>query len=255
MSTNETRSALITGAGRRIGRAMALDLAAHGWAVAVHYNRSRDDARTLVEEIEATGGRAVAVGADLADEDETGSLVRKAEAALGPLTLLVNNASTFEFDELATVTRETWDTHMEVNLRAPFVLSQRFAAALPAEVAGNIVNIIDERVWRLTPRFMSYTLSKAGLWALTQTMAQALAPRIRVNAIGPGPVLPSSRQSEKSFAAQARALPLARRAGLGEICAAIRFILDSPSMTGQMIALDGGQHLSWQTPDVVGQQE
>lgn len=255
MIGNEIKTALITGAARRIGRAIALDLAAHGWRVVIHYHNSRDDAAGLADEICATGSEAAAIAADLGDEEETGRLIARAEAALGPLSLLVNNASVFEKDDFATATRESWDAHMNVNLRAPFVLSQRFAAALGENRTGNIINIVDERVWRLTPRFMSYTLSKSGLWTLTQTMAQALAPRVRVNAIGPGPVLPSTRQTQESFAAQARALPLERRTEVGEICRAVRFILDSPSMTGQMIALDGGQHLAWQTPDVTGQEE
>ena len=255
MTETLNATALITGAGQRIGRAIALDLAAHGWAVAIHYRHSRTGAEAVVDEIRATGGKAAAVHADLELEDDTTRLVAAAASALGPIGLLVNNASVFEQDDFATASRESWDLHMGVNLRAPFVLSQHFVAALPPEAEGNIINIVDERVWRLTPRFMSYTLSKAGLWTLTQTMAQALAPRVRVNAIGPGPVLPSNRQSTESFAAQARALPLERNTDLHEICAAIRFILDAPSMTGQMIALDGGQHLSWQTPDVIGQEE
>jgi len=255
MTATGNGTALVTGAGQRIGRAIALDLAAHGWVVAVHYRHSRTEAATVVDEIRATGGKAAAVHADLASEDDTARLIGAATNAIGPLDLLINNASVFEKDEFDTASRESWNLHMGVNLRAPFVLSQQFVAALPPEAEGNIINIVDERVWRLTPRFISYTLSKAGLWTLTQTMAQALAPRVRVNAIGPGPVLPSSRQSEESFAAQARSLPMERRTEPHEICTAVRFILDAPSMTGQMIALDGGQHLSWQTPDVIGQEE
>ncbi|RMF12057.1 MAG: SDR family oxidoreductase [Alphaproteobacteria bacterium] len=255
MNNDSQNIALVTGGARRIGRAIALDLATHGWQVAVHFHTSREAALELVDEIRATGGDAVALGADLGDEEETGRLIAQAGETLGPVSLLVNNASVFERDEFASATRESWDLHMNVNLRAPFVLSQRFVAALGQTGRGNIINILDQRVWRLTPRFMSYTLSKAGLWTLTQTMAQALAPRVRVNAIGPGPVLPSPRQSDESFTAQARALPLQRRTEPGEICAAVRFILESPSMTGQMIALDGGQHLAWQTPDVIGQEE
>ncbi|MEX1148176.1 MAG: SDR family oxidoreductase [Sphingomonadales bacterium] len=249
------KTVLITGAAKRIGRAIALDLAAHGWDIAVHYGQSAEHARDVVREVEAMGRRAAAVSADLASEDETGALVNRARDALGDLSLVVNNASLFEEDDFATVTRESWDMHLDVNLRAPFLICQKFVDALAPGQHGNIVNIIDQRVWRLTPRFMSYTLSKAGLWTLTRTMAQALAPRVRVNAIGPGPILPSTRQSEEDFAAQARSLPLERPANASEIAAAIRFILETPSMTGQMIALDGGQHLSWQTPDVIGQGE
>jgi NAD(P)-dependent dehydrogenase (short-subunit alcohol dehydrogenase family) len=235
-------TALITGAARRIGRAIALDLGRRGWAVAVHYKSSAADAHALVREIAEANGRAEALQADLANEDECRALVRGAAAALGPLDLLVNNASVFENDGIKSATRAGWDAHMETNLRAPFVLAQEFARQ---ERPGNIVNMTDERVWNLTPYFMTYTLSKSALWTLTQTLALALAPRIRVNAIGPGPVLPSARQSEAQFARQISLLPLKRGPSPEEICDAVRFILAAPSMTGQMIALDGGQHLGW----------
>jgi NAD(P)-dependent dehydrogenase (short-subunit alcohol dehydrogenase family) len=166
-------------------------------------------------------------------------------AALGPLGCLVNNASVFENDTAATADRASWDAHIEVNLRAPFVLMQGFAAQLPETASGAIVNLLDQRVWSLTPYFVSYTVSKAALWTLTQTMALALAPRIRVNGIGPGPTLPSPRQSAAQFERQCAALPLRRGTTPDEIAAAIRFILAAPAMTGQMIALDGGQHLGW----------
>lgn len=239
------RTALVTGAGRRIGRAIALDLARAGFAVAVHHAHSKADADQVVAEIAGAGGRAVALKADLAAEAEAADLVGRAEAALGPLGLLVNNASTFERDEALTATRAGWDLHMEVNLRAPFVLSQDFARRLPAGAHGLIVNLLDQRVWNLTPHFTTYTLSKAGLWTLTQTLALALAPRIRVVGVGPGPALPSTRQTPEQFAAQCSGTPLARGTSPEEICAAIRFALAAPSFTGQMIALDGGQHLQW----------
>jgi NAD(P)-dependent dehydrogenase (short-subunit alcohol dehydrogenase family) len=242
------RAALVTGAGKRIGRAIALALGAEGWAVAVHYRQSRDDAERVVRTITGAGGRAVAIGADLALEREVQELVPQAVAALGPLGCLVNNASVFENDLALTVTRETWDHHLETNLRAPFVLMQAFARQLPTTAQGAIVNILDQRVWNLTPYFVSYTLSKAALWTLTQTMALALAPRIRVNAIGPGPTLPSARQSEEQFRRQGEALPLTRGSDPDEIAAAVRFILAAPAMTAQMIALDGGQHLGWAQP-------
>jgi NAD(P)-dependent dehydrogenase (short-subunit alcohol dehydrogenase family) len=239
------RSALITGAAQRIGRAIALALAGDGWAIAVHYRRSRDAADALVKEITAGKGRAVALAADLTNEAETAELIPAAARALGPLGLLVNNASVFENDQALTVTRESWDRHIETNLRAPFVLTQAFARQLPRERNGAIVNIVDERVWNLTPFFVSYTVSKAGLWTLTQTMALALAPRIRVNAIGPGPALPSPRQSAEQFRQQSEAMPLRRGTTPGEIAETVRFILAAPAMTGQMLALDGGQHLGW----------
>lgn len=246
---------LVTGAARRIGRAIALDMAAAGYDVAVHFNRSAVEAHAVAAEAGKLGVRAVALRADLQNEADILALMPQVSAELGPVTCLVNNASLFEYDTFATATRSDWDLHMEVNLRAPFVLSQAFRAQLPEGIAGNIINIIDQRVWRLTPEFMTYTLSKAALWTLTQTMAMALAPSIRVNAVGPGPVLPSKRQTADSFAAQVQTLPLQRQAGLDEICAAIRFILATPSLTGQMIALDGGQHLSWNNPGVTGQSE
>ncbi|HEX7969924.1 MAG TPA: SDR family oxidoreductase [Stellaceae bacterium] len=242
------KAALVTGAGRRIGRAIALMLGREGWAVAVHYRDSREDAEAVAQEITRAGGRAIVLGADLAREAEVTVLVPRAVEALGPLGCLVNNASIFDNDLALTVTRESWDRHLETNLRAPFVLMQEFARQLPAEAEGAIVNMLDERVWNLTPYFVSYTLSKAGLWALTQSMALALAPRIRVNGIGPGPTLPSPRQSEEQFRRQGEMMPLKRGTSPDEIASAVRFILAAPAMTGQMIALDGGQHLGWAQP-------
>ncbi len=234
---------LITGAARRIGRALALDLAANGWAVAVHFNRSAVEANGVVEEIAAAGGRAAALAADLRVEAESLSLVERSVDELGPLNCLINNASVFEPDTPETATRHSWDLHMEVNLRAPFVLAQEFMRQLPDGREGNIINLIDQRVWNLGPDFTSYTLSKVGLWGLTQTLARAAAPRIRVNAIGPGPVLPSRHQTEQEFVEQWSTLPLQRQVGTEDICAGVRYILDAAAMTGQMIALDAGEHL------------
>lgn len=242
------RAALVTGAAKRIGREIALALARDGWAVAVHYNGSRRDADAVVREIASGGGRAAAVKADLAREAQTAALVAQAARAVGPLTCLINNASIFERDEAGSATRASWDRHMEINLRAPFVLTQHFARQLPRGRQGNVINLLDQRVWSLTPHFVSYTVSKSGLWTLTQTMALALAPRIRVNGIGPGPTLPSPRQSPSQFRRQSAAMPLGRGATPAEIADAVRFILAAPSMTGQMIALDGGQHLGWAQP-------
>jgi NAD(P)-dependent dehydrogenase (short-subunit alcohol dehydrogenase family) len=239
------RAALVTGAAQRIGRAIALALATDGWAVAVHYRRSHEKAEALASEITAKGGRAVALAADLADEAEVEQLVPRAVAALGPLGCLVNNASLFENDTVLSATRQSWDAHLATNLRAPFVLIQGFAAQLPASAEGAVVNLLDERVWSLTPYFVSYTVSKMGLWTLTRTMALALAPRIRVNGIGPGPTLPSPRQTPEHFARQSAEVPLQHGTSPEEIAAATRFILAAPAMTGQMIALDGGQHLGW----------
>jgi NAD(P)-dependent dehydrogenase (short-subunit alcohol dehydrogenase family) len=241
-------NALVTGAAKRIGRAIALDLAQAGWNVAVHYRNSAEEAASAVREIEAMGRRAVAIKADLARESEVAQIVPQTTAALGPLTCLINSASTFEMDDIRSMTRTSWDHHIETNLRAPLVLSQAFAAQLPKGQSGAIVNMLDERVWKLTPYFLSYTVAKSGLWTLTRTLALALAPRIRVNGIGPGPTLPSPRQSEAQFKAQWDSMPLKRGTTPAEICRAVRFILESPALTGQMIALDGGQHLGWAVP-------
>ncbi len=238
-------AALVTGAGQRIGRAIALDLAAAGWAVAVHYRSSRSEAEAVVAAIEGAGGRAVALACDLAREAEVETLVARAGERLGPLACLVNNASVFEMDQVATATRQSWDRHVETNLRAPLVLSQAFARQLAEGAEGNIINLLDQRVWKLTPYFLSYTVAKAGLWTLTPTLALALAPRIRVNGLGPGPTLPSPRQSVEQFRQQQAAVPLRRGPALEEIAGAVRFILGTPSLTGQMIALDGGEHLGW----------
>jgi NAD(P)-dependent dehydrogenase (short-subunit alcohol dehydrogenase family) len=250
MPATAIRTALVTGAARRIGRAIARDLAARGIGVGVHYHRSEAEAQDVVGAIKAKGGRAVALPADLGREEEAATLVRRLADALGPPGLLINNASLFERDDALTATRASWDAHLEANLRAPFVLSQEFARLLPADADGLIVNMLDQRVWNVTPHFTSYTVSKAGLWTITQTLALALAPRVRVNAIGPGPVMPSARQTQAQFDRQVASVPLRRSATVEEICAAIHFMIAAPSMTGQMIALDGGQHLNWASPQL-----
>jgi len=242
------RTALVTGGAKRIGKAIALALAADGWAVGVHYGHSRADAESVVSEITGTGGRAAAFAADLRREEEVTALLPAVARALGPVGCLVNCAAVFENDTIASATRESWDSHLETNLRAPFVLIQEFARALPAEAEGVVVNLLDQRVWSLTPYFVSYTVAKSALWTLTQSLALALAPRIRVNGIGPGPTLPSPRQSEAQFRRQWEEMPLKRPTSPEEIAEAIRFILAAPAMTGQMIALDSGQHLGWAQP-------
>lgn len=254
--------ALVTGAAKRLGRAMALELARHGCDVAVHYAGSGEDAAKVVEEIAGLGRRAVALRADLLEEDELQALVpRAAEALGGPLTTLINNASIFEHDSLAGATRESWDRHMQSNLRAPLVLIQAMAPGVPEPLhdeagepvaQGLIVNMIDQRVRKLTPEFMTYTLAKSGLWTLTRTAAQSLAPRLRVNAIGPGPTLRAHRQSEDHFRRQRQSTILQRGAGEADVAAALRYLLEAPAVTGQLICVDGGQHLAWQTPDVLG---
>ena len=254
--------ALVTGAGRRLGRAMAIYLGQRGYDVALHYAASRNDVESLAAELAAMGRKAVTLRADLLIEAQVETLIAKAAKGLGgPLTLLVNNASIFEHDSFASATRASWDRHIESNLRAPFVLSQAFAAQAPratTDSAGEplaqalIINMIDQRIHKLTPEFFSYTIAKMGLWAMTRTGAQALAPHVRVNAIGPGPTLQGARQSEAAFTKQRQSTLLARGANPADITAALGYFIDAPAVTGQMIAVDGGQHLAWETPDVVG---
>ncbi len=250
MSNHREGAALVTGAARRIGSAIARDLADAGWPVAIHANTSGESAEALAEEIRAAGGKAQVLLADLRDTDALADLMTRAGTALGPVTLLVNNASIFEHDDIGTLDETRFDDHFAVHVRAPCFLAKAMAAALPDGMTGNIVNIIDQRVLKPTPHFFSYQLSKSTLWTATRTLAQALAPRIRVNAIGPGPALASPRQQPEDFEAQCATLPLERGPALAEFGHTIRFIVETPSLTGQMLALDGGQHIAWQTPDV-----
>lgn len=253
-------TALVTGAARRLGKAIALYLAGRGQDVAIHYHGSAEAAEATAAEARTRGVRAQVFQADLLDLDQAETLIDHAQAALGPLDLLVNNASIFEYDNIATSTRDSWDRHMGSNLRAPLILTQAFARQAPrADRSGvepraraQIINMIDQRVLKPTPEFMTYSLAKAGLWWLTQTSAQALAPDIRVNAIGPGPTVQGVRQSDDHFTRQRAATILERGAGPDDICAAIGYLMDAPSVTGQLLCVDGGQHLAWRTPDVLG---
>ncbi len=249
------KTALLTGGARRIGRAIANDLSDAGFAVAIHYHGSDEEALELAGSIKVRGGKVAIVEADLTDMGAASRAFGEACAALGPIGLLVNNASIFADDELQDFDWQDWERHFAIHLKAPVHLSRLFADALPAGEHGLIVNMIDQRVWKLSPRFFSYTLSKSALWTATQTMAQALAPRIRVNAIGPGPTLQGERQTEADFQRQVQGVILKREAGLAEFGATIRYLWEASSVTGQLIALDGGQHLGWQTPDVAGIQE
>lgn len=253
-------AALVTGAGRRLGRAMALYLAARGFDVAVHCAGSVDEAEATAADARALGVRAEVFVADLLDDAATRALIPAVTARLGRLAVLVNNASIFEYDTIRSATAESWERHMASNLRAPFWLIQDFAAqAAPADrtgaepvATGLIVNMVDQRVLKPTPEFMTYSMAKAGLWSLTRTAAQALAPAIRVNAIGPGPTLRGSRQSQAHFDAQRAATILERGADPDDVTAALGFLLDAKSVTGQLICTDGGQHLGWRTPDIQG---
>ncbi len=244
-------AAFITGAAKRIGRQLALDLAADGWDVVVHCHQSLAEAQSVAALVRAKGRRATVVEGDLAKAATPDQLIATAIQHLGPLTALINNASIFEPDDVGEITLDSWTRHMDTNLRAPVMLAQAFARQVPKSVNANIINIIDQRVWKLNPRFFSYTLSKSGLWTATRTLAQALAPNIRVNAIGPGPALPSARMDDAEFRKQEKLTLLGRGTSPAEISNAVKFILLQQSMTGQMIALDGGQHLAWQTPDVM----
>lgn len=238
-------AALVTGGARRIGRALAQACADAGYDVAIHVRNPDDDAEASAGQVRSAGRKATILACDLRKESAVVALVGEAEAELGPVTLLVNCASVFEEDAFETLNRASWDLHMETNLRAPLVLSQAFARRLPADRKGLIVNILDQRVWRPTPDFFSYSLSKAALWDATRLMAQALAPRVRVNAIGPGPSLQSIHQDPQAFADEAAATPLGRPVPPAEVAAALRYLIDASSVTGQMIAVDSGQHLAW----------
>ncbi|MEM9317818.1 MAG: SDR family oxidoreductase [Pseudomonadota bacterium] len=254
-------AALVTGAGHRLGQAIAVALAKAGLDIAVHYANSAKGAEETVALVEAEGRRAVALQADLLDLDATEALVPQARDAVGPLRVLINNASIFEYDTLETATRESWDRHIGSNLRAPFLLTQAFAAQAPDPVpdaAGEpraeamVVNMVDQRVRKLTPEFMTYTIAKMGLWAFTRTAAQALAPRVRVNGIGPGPTLRGGRQSEEHFAKQRSATIMGRGSNPEDITGALLYLWSAPALTGQLLCIDGGQHLAWKTPDVIG---
>lgn len=237
-------TALVTGAGRRLGRTIALNLAQSDWRIGVHYHASEAEALSLVDEILAMGGEAAALKADLGRLEDLGPLVEACCEALGPPTCLINNAACFEWDSAETCDEASWARHLDINLRAPVFLTQAFARALPAGAQGNVINLIDQKVWCLNPDYFSYTIAKSALWTATQTLAQALAPRIRVNAIAPGPVLPYQGQTEAEFRQECRDTLLKRVVSTDDVTAAVRFLLETPSITGQMIALDGGQHLA-----------
>jgi NAD(P)-dependent dehydrogenase (short-subunit alcohol dehydrogenase family) len=239
-------TALVTGGAQRIGRAIVLALARAGYAVAIHANRSQAAAEELRRDIVRDGGHAGVVAADLADHDAVLGLVPAAVAAIGPLTLLVNNAAEFEPDEIGHLDRDRFDRHFAVNLRAPLFLAQAFAAQAPA--GGAIVNLLDQRVYRPTPRFMSYGLAKSGLHVATTMLAQALAPRVRVNAVAPGPTLPNPRQDAEAFARYSAAMPLGHGPTPEEVADAVLFLARASNITGETIAVDGGQHIGWQTP-------
>jgi NAD(P)-dependent dehydrogenase (short-subunit alcohol dehydrogenase family) len=245
----DSNVAIVTGGARRVGRAIVEDLFAHGWAVAIHCNRSREEADRLADTLRGAGGRVAVVVADLSDTGSVGAIIAQTVEALGAPTLLVNNAAIYEKDSLGSLDQNLWRRQMAINFESPVFLSQAFAAAVSDGTEGNIVNLIDQVVWRPTPRNFSYQLAKSALWTATQMSAQALAPHIRVNAIAPGPTLASDRQSQELFRLQTKSVLLERGPDLAEFGHTIRFLVENRSITGQMIGLDGGQHLAWETPD------
>ncbi len=246
-------AALVTGAAKGIGRRIAEYLASAGYSVVLHSSkRSLSAAEAAAVQIEVRGGRARALACDLREPEPLGQLLGEATSVFGPLTLLINNAAIFEADEAASFGIEIFDEHMMVNLKAPLILSRDFAVQLPAGCEGAIINLIDQRVYRPTPQFFTYSISKSALWAATQTMAQAFAPKgIRVNAVGPGPVSPNFNQGAAGFAKEVQGVPLARAISPDDVADAVLYLAGARNVTGQMIAVDAGQHLSWRTPDVV----
>ncbi|MBB6260205.1 NAD(P)-dependent dehydrogenase (short-subunit alcohol dehydrogenase family) [Paenochrobactrum gallinarii] len=243
---------LVTGGARRIGKAIIEDMAAHNFPVIIHCNDSVTDAKSLKQEIISRGGQAEIVKADLTSMPDVRTLIKKASEPFGAIGILINNASLFENDQIGHLDEALWDRHFMVHVKAPVFLAESMAQALPADQTGMIVNMIDQRVLKLNPQFYSYTLSKSALWTATRTLAQSLAPRIRVNAVSPGPTLPSERQDPRDFNEQVAKVLLQRAPDLDEFGQAIRTLWDLKSVTGQMLCLDGGQHLAWETPDIAG---
>jgi NAD(P)-dependent dehydrogenase (short-subunit alcohol dehydrogenase family) len=243
-------TALVTGAAKRLGRAIALDLARHGWNIAIHYNASEREARVTAEDVKTAGAKVALVQANLAREDEVETIVPRAAAELGPITALINSASVFENDQWYSADRVSWDKHLNVNLRAPLVLAQNFAKQLPRDANGAIVNLLDQRLFRPSPEFLSYGVSRAGLHWLTPVLAQALAPRLRVNAVAPGPTLKAARQSTDHFERERASTILGHGSEPQDICDAVRYLLEARAVTGQTVAVDGGQHLIWKSADV-----
>lgn len=243
------KTALITGAAKRIGKAMALSLAKDGWDIAIHYNSSEDEAKAVAGKVQALGQRSCLIQADLSNKNDVEKIIPKGCAELGQIGCLINNASIFNDDNINDVTWEGWDSHITTNLSAPMFLMHAFVKQLGEDNKGTIINMLDQRVLNLTPRFMSYTVSRMGLWTLTQTLAQSLAPNIRVNGIALGPVIKAPGQSQEHFDNRVKSSPLGINVSMDEICNSVKLILNSPAMTGNLVVLDSGMHLGWQQPE------
>jgi len=248
------KTALVTGGAKRIGAAISRDLAANGFDVFFQYISSEEEAHALVKDLQGYGVKVAACEVDLMEPGSAKHIFEKARATLGPIDLLVNNASIFQPDTAEQPDDALWDAHFSIHLKAPTFLTRQLAKQEDIENAL-AVNIIDQRVLRLNPSFFSYTLSKSALWTATQTMAQTFAPKVRVNAIGPGPTLANERQTPEDFQKQLDGLIMKKGADLEDFGRTIRFLYDTPSITGQLLALDGGQHLAWETPDIAGIKE
>ena len=249
----EARKIIITGAATRIGAAIAKKLSGPNIEIVIHYNKSKSKVEKLKKYLEKKGSKIYLLRADLSKENEVQKILKFSKSKLRYFDCLINNASIFENDKLENFTAESWSNHLKTNLKAPALLSQGFAKNVGSK-NNNIINIIDQRVFKLTPYFFSYTLSKTGLYNLTKTSAMSLSPNIRVNGIAPGPTIKNKRQSEKHFKSQYLSTPLKQQVDVNEICNAVDFFIKNSSITGQVLAIDSGQNLNWQTPDVIGKE-
>ena len=246
----EARKIIITGGATRIGAAIAKKLSGKNIEILIHYNKSKSKAESLKKELKKNGAKVFLVRGDLSKEKDVNRIIKFAKSKLKFFDCLINNASLFENDKIENFTTDSWGKHLRTNLRTPALLSKAFARNIKGK-NNNIINIIDQRVFKLTPFFFSYTISKTGLYTLTKTSAMSLAPNIRVNGIAPGPTLKNKRQSEKHFKKQYMATPLKRKVDVDQICNAVDFFIKNSSITGQVLAIDSGQSLNWQTPDII----
>ena len=241
----KSKNLLITGGATRIGKEIALHFSKRGWNIAIHYFRSSSKARNLKKIIEENSVKVALIKADLKNAGQVGKIISVAKKKLGTINCLINNAAMFEMDDISNFTIKGWNDHLNINLLAPTILTRHFAKQASKKTTSNIINIIDQRVFKLTPIFMSYTISKSALYTLTKTMAMRLGPNIKVNGIAPGPTIKSKRQSTKHFNKQAKSTLLKKAVGLDDICDTVDFFINNNSITGQVIAVDSGQNLNW----------